>query len=308
MLTSFFSTSKPIHTVIVLVYMSVSYFVANRILFLDSFSWKGFLQSVGIWLLYVITMFILNFVSQKNELTKRTSYRILLFAVFTSALPIILQTPKIIITGVFVMLALRRILSFRSGLHMERKLFDAGLWLCLATITCFWTGSFSILLLAGLFFYGGSTIRYWFIPLLSVICVAVLCTCYVIFIGEDQSFILSIVDDFSFDFSAYASLEVLIPMAVFSTLFLWTIFRYIQDSNKTTIAQRPLYLLVIFMAIISVAIAIITDNKSGAEWYFFLIPLSIIMANYLENASGKWFKEFLLWIIILLPFAGYFFG
>lgn len=87
MLTSFFSTSKPIHTVIVLVYMSVSYFVTNKALFLDSFSWKGFLQSLGIWLLFIMTMFILNFVSQKNELTKRTSYRILLFAVFTSALP-----------------------------------------------------------------------------------------------------------------------------------------------------------------------------------------------------------------------------
>ena len=307
MLTSFFSTSKPIHTVFVLLYMSVSYFVANRTIFSDGFTWSGFAQVIGVWLLYVMTMFILNFVSQKNELTKRNSYRILLFAVFTSALPIILQTPKIIITGVFVMLAVRRILSFRSGLHMERKLFDAGLWLCLATIACFWTGSFSILLIAGLFFYGGATLRYWFIPLLSIICVGILCTCYVIFIGEDQSFILNIVDDFSFDFSAYASLEILLPITIFSTLFLWTIFRYIQDSNRATIAQRPLYLLVLFMAIIAIGIALIFNNKSGAEWYFFLIPLAIIMSNYLENASGKWFKEFLLWIIIVLPLVGYLF-
>ena len=306
MLTSFFSTSKPIHTVIVLIYMSISYFMSNKALFSDGFTWTVFLQSVGLWFLFIMTMFILNFVSQKNELTKRTSYRILLFAVFTSALPVVLQTPKIIIAGVFVMLAMRRILSFRSGLHMERKLFDAGLWLCLASITYFWAGTFSVLVLAGLFFYGGATIRYWFIPLLSVICVGVLCTCYVIFIGEDQSFILDIVDDFSFDFSTYTSLNTLIPIAVFLTLFLWTILRYIQDSKRATIAQRPLYLLVIFMAIVAIIIVIITDNKTGAEWYFFLIPLAIMMTNYLENASGKFFKEFLLWIVVLVPFAHYF--
>ena len=306
MLTSFFSTSKPIHTIIVLVYMSVSYFVSNKTLFSNAFSWKLFLQAVGVWLLFIMTLFILNFVSQKNELNKRSSYRILLFAVFASALPVALQSPKIVITGVFVMLALRRILSFRSGLHMERKLFDAGLWLCLASITYFWTGAFSILLLAGLLFYGSTTLRYWFIPLLAVICVAILCTCYVIFMGEDQSYILSIIDDFSFDFSTYTSLTILIPIAVFSTLFLWTVFRYIQDSKRATIAQRPLYLLVIFMAIIAIAIVVVTDNKTGAEWYFFLIPLAIIMTNYLENASGKFFKEFLLWIVVLLPFTHYF--
>ncbi len=305
MLTSFFGTSKPIHTVIVLIYMSISYFMSNKALFLDGFTWTVFLQSVGLWFLFIMTMFILNFVSQKNELTKRTSYRILLFAVFTSALPVALQTPKIIIAGVFVMLAMRRILSFRSGLHMERKLFDAGLWLCLASITYFWAGTFSMLILAGLFFYGGATLRYWFIPLLSIICVGVLCTCYVIFIGEDQSFILDVVDDFSFDFSAYSSFKVLLPIAIFSTLFLWTLFRYLQDLKRVTIAQRPLYLLVLIMAILSLGLVLITYNKTGAEWYFFLIPLAIIMTNYLENARGKLFKEFLLWIVIVLPFMHY---
>jgi len=306
MLTSFFSTSKPIHTVIVLLYMSISYFLANSALFFDGFSWIVFLQSIGVWFLFVLTMFILNFVSQKNELTKRNSYRILLFAVFASALPVALQSPKIIISGVFVMLALRRSLSFRSGLHMERKLFDAGLWLCLACITYFWTGTFFVLLVAGLLFYGGATLRYWFIPLLSVICVVVLCTCYVMYIEGDPSFVLDIIDDFSFDFSSYTSLQLLIPIAVFITLFLWTIFRYIQDSKRATIAQRPLYLLVMFMAFIALGIVMITNMKTGAEWYFFLIPLAIIMTNYLENASGKFFKEFLLWILVLLPFTYYF--
>lgn len=305
MLTSFFSTSKPIHTVIVIIYMTIHFLGANIFRFSEGANWTSILQVIGLWLLFVMTMFILNFISQKNDLTKPTSYRILLFAAFASALPEALHNVEILISGVFVMLAIRRILSFRSGLHMERKLFDAGLWLCLATMTYFWTSAFSIVLLAGLMFYGSTTIRYWFIPLLSIICVAILTTCYVIYIGGDQSFVLDIVDDFSFDFSTYSSFEVLLPIAIFSTLFLWTLFRYLQDLKRVTIAQRPLYLLVLMMAILSLGLVLITHNKTGAEWYFFLIPLAIIMTNYLENARGKLFKEFLLWIVILLPFMHY---
>lgn len=305
MLTSFFSTSKPIHTVIVIIYMTIHFLAANISRFSEGVNWTSILQIIGLWLLFIMTMFILNFISQKNDLTKATSYRILLFAAFASALPEALQNIEILVSGIFIMLAMRRILSFRSGLHMERKLFDAGLWLCLATITYFWTSAFSIVLLAGLLFYGSTTIRYWFIPLLSIICVAILTTCYVIYIGGDQSFVLDIVDDFSFDFSAYSSFKVLLPIAIFSTLFLWTLFRYLQDLKRVTIAQRPLYLLVLIMAILSLGLVLITHNKTGAEWYFFLIPLAIIMTNYLENARGKLFKEFLLWIVIVLPFMHY---
>ncbi len=305
MLTSFFSTSKPIHTVIVIIYLTIHFFLANISQFSEGFAWNTMLQVVGLWMLFVTTMFILNFISQKNDLTKPTSYRILLFVAFASALPEALQNSKILISGVFVMLALRRILSFRSGLYMERKLFDAGLWLCLATMTYFWTSTFFIVLLAGLLFYGSNTIRYWFIPILSIICVAILSICYVIYTGGDQSFVLDIVDDFSFDFSSYSSFMVLLPIAIFLTLFLWTLFKYLQDSKKVTLAQRPLYLLVLLMAILSLGLVMITYNKTGAEWYFFGIPLAIIMTNYLENASGKLFKEFLLWIVVLLPFVGY---
>ena len=66
-----------------------------------------------------------------------------------------------------------------------------------------------------------------------------------------------------------------------------------------------MYLLVFFMAILAICLVLITYDKTGAEWYFFLIPLAIIMTNYLENARGKLFKEFLLWIIVALPFVRY---
>ncbi len=306
MLTSFFSTSKPATTITVLVYMTVGYFLANRSIFSGGFSIENIAQSVGIWILFILTMFILNFISQKNDLTKPSSYRILLFAVFATAIPQALQNSSIIISGVFVMLALRRILSFRSGLHMERKLFDAGFWICFAILTYFWTITFFGILVIGLMFYGGSILRYWFIPLLSIICVGTLTACYILYIGGDQSFILDVIDAISFDFSSYSEISVLLPIAVFITLYLWTVFSYWQELRKATISQRPLYRILLFVSLITFLIILLAPDKSGAEWYFFLIPLAIIMANYLENVKGKWFKEFLLWIVVIVPIARYF--
>lgn len=305
MLTSFFSKTKPVNTIVVLVYMTIGFLVTHFAALKDGYVGTDVLRIVGLWILYVFTMFVLNFVSQKNELTKRTSYRILLFAAFTLSFPSALLSPKILISGVFVMLAMRRILSLRSGLHMERKLFDAGLWLALGTLTFFWSHLFIIVLLGALVFYGRASIRYWFIPILAFVVVAILTTCYVLYMGEGPSFILDIIEEVSFDFSAYSNLDILIPIAFLCTLLLWTIWSFLKDLTSNVIAQRPLYLIILLFAFVSFGVVIFAVDKSGKEWYFFTIPLAVIATSFFENASSKWIPETLLWLIVLLPFIHY---
>ncbi len=305
MLTSFFSKTKPVNTIVVLVYMTIGFLVTHFVALKDGYVGTDVLRIVGLWILYVFTMFVLNFVSQKNELTKRTSYRILLFAAFTLSFPAALLSPKILISGVFVMLAMRRILSLRSGLHMERKLFDAGLWLALGTLTFFLSHLFIIVLLGALVFYGRASIRYWFIPILAFVVVAVLTTCYVLYMGEGPSFILDIIEEVSFDFGTYSNLDLLIPIAFVCALLLWTIWSFLKELSINVIAQRPLYLLVLLFAFVSLGLVLVATEKSGKEWYFFTIPMAIIATSFFENPSSKWIPEILLWLIVLLPFIQY---
>jgi hypothetical protein len=58
---------------------------------------------------------------------------------------------------------------------------------------------------------------------------------------------------------------------------------------------------VLLAALIAIAILVIVPQKSGAEFLFLFAPLSIIMANYMEIISEKWFKEILIWMLMLVP-------
>lgn len=306
MLTSFFSKTKPANTVVVLLYMTIGFLGVHLVAFKEGYGITDLLRIVGLWLLYVFTMFILNFVVQKNELTKRTSYRIILFAAFTLAFPEALLQPKLIISGLFIILALRRILSLRSGRHMERKLFNAGLWIGLATLVFFWSHLFIIVLLGALIFYGRTSFRYWIIPWLAVISIAVLTTCYFLYLNQSIVEELNLIEKFSFDFTAYSNLNILIPIAFLCSLFLWAIWSFVKEYSHAVIAQKPLYILIIILTMVSLAVVVFAANKTGAEWYFVAIPLAIVVTSFFENAASKWIPEVVLWLIVLLPLTYYF--
>lgn len=306
MLTSFFSKSKPVNTIVVIVYMSLGFIMANF-----SVSNKGFdvgrtLKLIGVWLLYIFTMFVLNFISQKNELTRRTSFKILLFASFTLAFPNALLNAEIIVTGVFIILAIRRVLSLRSGRHMERKLFDAALCIGFASLVFFWSYIYILVILVALLYYGRSSWRYWIIPFLPFVALSILTICYVLYIEADSSFIIDFIDDNSFDFGQYSQIKLLLPIAFIISFFFWTIGSFLKESAAVSMALRPTYILVLVFALVALLFVVVVPGKNGREWYIFAIPFAIMATSFFENASSKWIAEVLLWIIILLPFAHYF--
>ena len=306
MLTSFFGKSKPVNTIVVLVYMTIGFLAATISLHDGAFSAVTIMQTIGLWLLYVFTMFVLTFISQKNKLTRRTSYRILLFAAFTLAFPEALNTPEILISGVFIMLAIRRILSLRTDRYMERKLFDAGFWIGLSILTFFWSGLFGLVLIGALFYYGKSIWRYWFIPLLALAAIAVLVICYALYTDQMPVIWSRIYDPVSFDFSAYSNLNVLIPVAFCVAFMLWAVWAFIKELGSSSAAIRPIFYLILLFAIVGLAIVLVSPQKNGAVWYYFAIPLAIISSSFFEDASSSWIPEVLLWMIVLLPFAHYF--
>ena len=301
MLTSFFASSKPIHSIVVMVYMSLAYFWANGQLLFGEFSWQNIVQVIGCWILYIVALLVFSFIIQKNELTQATSYKTVLFGVFTAALPALFSTPYILLSGLCVLIALRRIISLRSGLVIERKLFDAAFWLTIASLFYFWSGFFFAILFLSIFLYVRTQLRYWFIPLLGIGVVGVFICCYVLYIGDDQSYILKYIDSVAFNFSAYSTLGILISLTFLTGVLFWCIWRYFAMMSATVFSQRGSYILIMSSIIVALIIIILAPDKTGAEWYFLIPFLTIVAANYVEQTTNKFFTEFLLWVAIVIP-------
>jgi hypothetical protein len=133
MITRFFSTSKPIHLVLVSIFV-LGLFLAIRLgYYPEGISIANVVKEIVLFSITLLSIFVLSFVVNKNNLTKKTSFKILLFSLFLACIPETIQHGNIIISNVFILFAIRRIISLRSNLQIKKKLFDATFWIILAS-------------------------------------------------------------------------------------------------------------------------------------------------------------------------------
>ena len=301
MLTRFFGTAKPLAVVVVIIYMSLGFFYSNRQWVTTPFNWQETLALLGMWLLFISTMFILNFVTQKNDLTRRSTYGILLFAAFSLALPVALRDGAILLSGFFILIALRRIISFKSELYMERKIFDATIWILLASVAFYFSWLYLIAIYLALLLYNISNTRYLVIPFIGLISFAVIYYSFLLIQAGSPGAVNLPFESVSLDFSIYNKLEILIAVAFFIALLLWTVWRYLKEQRNASSSAKPRYAVILALLAVSILVIILSANKTGAECYVIIPVMTVIVSNFLEQTESPVFKESLLWLIVLLP-------
>lgn len=302
MLTSFFSKSKPVNGVLVAVFMGIFFVIANfQDWFLD-FQGLEFFEKLLVLLVYVLSVYVLNFIARKNELTRRSAYKILFFALFSTSFFSLLQNTQVIFANFFILLALRRIISLRSKKIMQKKIFDATFWICIASLFYFWSILFLVVIYAGIFNYL-PRFKNWLIPWVAILSVGVLTVTFHLVAYENVYGFPEWFQSANFDFSNYQDLRLLIPISVILALLIWTLGNFLKMIQKASISFRPSLNLVLLSLFSAVALAILAPTKNGSELIFLFVPLSIVASTYFDRKKDKdkVFKEVLLVILILMP-------
>lgn len=121
MIARFFSTSKPIHLVLVTLYAFIIFCFVRFNSFSKSMNFKEFSIALLLFLVVFISISVLAFFVTKNNLTQRNSYKILFYSLFLAIIPATLEDNYILISNLFIILALRRIFSLRNNLRVKKK-------------------------------------------------------------------------------------------------------------------------------------------------------------------------------------------
>ncbi|APS38094.1 DUF6427 family protein [Salegentibacter sp. T436] len=300
MLTSFFGKSKPVNGVAITVFLIIFFIIANfREWFLD-FNLLFFLEKLAVLLSLILSVFTLNFIAKKNELTQRSAYKILFFVIFTASFFALLRNHQVIFANLLVLLAFRRIISLKSKKVMQKKVFDATFWIFIASLFYFWSILFLVVVYAGILYYLPKP-KNWLIPPIAALAVALLTLGFHI-IAYDQFYTFSQWFEWSnFDYSNYQNLEILIPVSIILTLALWTLVQFFAVVSKASVSMKPSLNLVLLSLLTAVAVAIFAPTKDGSELIFFFVPLSIITSIYFDQREDKVFREVLLVLLILMP-------
>lgn len=307
MLTSFFSTSKPIHHVLMSGAAIIFFFM--RVFFIPhQENIPEELPALIIALLvFLFSMAVLNFVVKRNMLSSQATYVPLAFILLSLSLPNLFFSGRLIFAMLFVLLAFRRIISIHSQREIKKKIFDASLWLGVASIFYFWSILFMVPLFLAITTYAFKDYRNWLIPLAAFLCIILIATVYGLYFVDLTNFFESYVELPSYDFSSYSNLNLLIPFSVILTLFIWCVFRYVALMGKAQRKMKPLYFMIFITTLIAVFVCgVLSPIRNGSELYIALPFIAIMIARYIEKSKSKWFKEMLLWLIVMLPMASLF--
>ncbi|MDT0689631.1 DUF6427 family protein [Salegentibacter sp. F188] len=300
MLTSFFGKSTPVNIIAVVIFMAAFFVFANFDPLIADFNLLPFLEKLAVLVIFLLSVLVLNFIAQKNELTKRSAYKILLFAVFATSFPALLKNDQAIIANFFILLSFRRIISLKSRKVVQKKIFDATFWICIASLYYFWSILFLIVVFAGIVFYA-AYIKNFLIPIIAFLAVALVTECAYLLVYESFYHFSDWFQPMNFQFENYQDLALLVPLSIILAVLIWTMFFYFSVIQKASITRRPVLNLVMLSLGTAICIAMLSHNKNGSEFIFFFVPLSIIASNYFGNKKDRIFKEILLLLLILMP-------
>ena len=303
MITSIFSKSKPINFLVVFTMTIVTFYIAHTKYAVSSKLLDHYAENFFVFCASFSSVLVLDFLVSKNKLTQKSSYEILLYALFLMALPQTMLNNNIVFANFFILLSLRRILSLRSQLDVKKKLFDAAFWIAIAALFYFWSILFILLIYFALFFHSNSNLKEWMIPIVGVVAVFILGMSYSIIVYDDFFSALNILPQVSFEFDTYNTLQYVIGVTLLISFGIWSSVFYIKTIKSKQKNFKAAYKVVLVAALIAFGIMILSPKKEGGEFLFLFAPLAIIITNYIETIQDKWFKEVFVGLLIFVPFG-----
>lgn len=300
MLASVFNKSRPVNYLIIAVALVGFYFLY---LFKDTY-WTNYyylvVQKAGLMLLLSGSVFLVNFITRRNNLSRANTYAMFLFLVFLVLFPTIMVNTNIIISNFLLLLALRRLISLQSLITPKEKIFDASFWIFASALFHFWSILFIILVFISIIFHVSRDYRNWLIPFIAFFAVAVLYVMVILMFGNDffEQFYSEI--RVSFDFTYFENIYQNVALAIFSSIAVLFAFTQIMTLGNKPLNMQSSYKKIIFSFLIGVAVYVLSADKNNSFLAFTFAPLAVMGANYLESQENIWFKEVLLGIITAL--------
>lgn len=303
MITSFFNKSKSINFIVVFLVALLAFVIAKTRVINNTIDFVYIIKQSFILLIVYASIFLLNFIVNKNSLTQKNNYEMLLFTFFLLCIPESTGSSNVIISNIFVLLGLRRLISLQSQKNIKKKLFDASTWIAIAALFYFWSILFFLLIIIALILYVDYNVKHWVIPFVGLFTIFIISVSLSIIFYDTYFAFFDTSFQISYDFSSYNSIKYLIAITLLLSFGSWSSIFYLKNIKRKKKATRASFKIIIIASIIAFLIVIHVSPKNGSEFLFLFMPLAIIITNYVEVIQDKWFKEIFLGVLILVPFV-----
>ncbi len=270
-------------------------------------SLSNFFKNIAFWAVLVLFLLVFSFIIKKNKLTLDSLYALFLMVVLMGSFGETMIYKNIVFSNLFLLFSFRKIYSLKSQLSTKIKLFDAGLWVGVATVVYSWSGLFLILIYVGLLIYQKRDfLKNLCIPIVGFFMPLFLMFTYFFYFDNVDGFMSIMELNLSLDFTAYNNLKLLIPIAFLSTILLWSVIfetpRIVLVSNRL----RQAWKVILSQLLLSIIIVVVLPVKNGSEMLYLLFPATVIIANYLSKTRSSSFRNLIMYVFLIISAGIYF--
>ena len=299
MITSVFKKSTLLNNALVVVLLLLFFFMYQSSDLLATISTNGFSKTATLILLLLASFFLVNFTVKKNNLTKNSSYTILFFLLFLLIFPSVFNNSNLLFANFFLLMAIRRLISLQTLKAPKEKIFDASMWIFIASLFHFWCILFIILVYASIIFHVSRDFRNWLLPFVAFFATAVIFMFSAL--AFDKTWIAHIINQTqtNFELDYFTNNYQNIALSFFVVIGLYFLLSLVLSlTNKPLILQAS-YKKMIFGFLIGVTIFLISPDKNSEMLLFTFMPLSVMCTTNIEYSQSKMYQEIVLLLLIL---------
>ena len=265
------------------------------------FGFDMLLLQIPVLLLLLFSLLVMNFIVKKNDLTKQNDFTLLFATIFTGLFPSVFENLQIVCIHLLILFAFRRIITLGSLRSVKQKIFDASLFISLAVLFDSLIVVYFVVVYVGILMYVSNDYRNWFVPIISFIAII---SMYIVYLYSTEQ---SVLTNQLFQFDVKINYSVTnyrrIALHLFIALLFSINFVIFFLKYKTYSSQKKIsFLLSKMLFFIGVTYVLFAKNSTQNTELLLLFPLSIFMANLLENIENKRIGNSLLLLLTIVSF------
>jgi hypothetical protein len=306
MITSVFKKSTPINLFLVVILILVFFLVYQ----FQDLAWTSsafeIVKSAILFLVLLGSIFITNFITKKNGLSKDSSYTIFFYFLLLLFFPSLWNNFNLILSNFFVLLALRRLISLQSLKSSKEKIFDASLWIFVAALFHFWSILYIVLVFISIIFHVARDYRNWILPFIAFFAVGIISILFSMLFYKDVLGYISTNATTNFNIDYFTNNYQNAAFSIYLTIALFFV-----TSMLLSLANRPLVLQTSYKKIIGsffigIVIFAISSNKSNDLLVYTIAPLAIMATNHIEVKQLQLKQEMVLFVFIACGLFAFF--
>lgn len=297
MITTIFKKSKPINLVISAFIILLGFSIVEVRALNFSFGNDFFTRIIAV-LAVMFSVLVVDFIVKKNSISEKNSFVILFFSLFFFFYWDLAKDNQLVFSNLFILLALRKIISLKSQILVTKKIFDAAFWISIATLFSFWSILFLLVLYLGILIYASNYYKHFLVPLVSVFIVFIIVNSYYLFFYDTNFHFLN--DTISLDFKDIFTIKKTFAVVVFLIMILISTILFLPSIKNKTQKNKSSYYILLMSLIIALIISIITPNKGLGVLIYAYFPLAALFTVVYERLKNRWLISGIIYLLIIL--------